>query len=52
LTLDASGDLFREFGITEVPTALMIDRRGRIAQKLSASDAEKPAAVGEAVSAL
>jgi peroxiredoxin len=52
LTLDTSGDLFREFGITEVPTALMIDRRGRIAQKLSASDAEKPAAVGEAVSAL
>jgi peroxiredoxin len=52
LTLDASGDLFREFGITEVPAALMIDRHGRIARKLTAGDAEKPAALGQAVSAL
>jgi hypothetical protein len=52
LTLDASGGLFREFGITEVPAALVIDPQGRILKKLAAADAARPAALGEAVGAL
>jgi peroxiredoxin len=52
LTLDASGDLFREFAVTEVPLALMIDRHGRIVGKVDAADTEKPAALRQAVAAL
>jgi peroxiredoxin len=52
LTLDESGALFRQFGVTEVPTALMIDRQGRIAAKVAAADTQTPTALRRAVDAL
>jgi peroxiredoxin len=52
LTLDESGALFRQFGVTEVPTALMIDRQGRIAGKVAAGDTQTGTALRRAVDAL
>jgi peroxiredoxin len=52
LTLDESGALFRQFGVTEVPTAFMIDRQGRIAGKVAAGDTQTPTALRQAVDAL
>jgi peroxiredoxin len=52
LTLDESGALFRQFGVTEVPTALMIDRQGRIAGKVAAGDTQTRTALRRAVEAL
>jgi peroxiredoxin len=52
LTLDASGELFREFAVAEVPVALMIGRDSRIVGKVDAADTVKPAALREAVAAL
>ena len=34
LTLDASGRLFRAFGVRDVPTVVLIDQQGRIVAKL------------------
>jgi len=52
LTLDESGAIFRQFGVTEVPLALMIDRQGRIAAKVAARDTRTPMALRRAVDAL
>jgi peroxiredoxin len=52
LTLDESGALFRQFGVTEVPTALMIDRQGHIAGKVAAGDTKTRTALRRAVDAL
>jgi peroxiredoxin len=52
LTLDESGVLFRQFGVTEVPTAILIDRRGRIAGKVAAGDTQVSSALHRAVDAL
>jgi peroxiredoxin len=52
LTLDESGALFRQFGVTEVPTALVIDREGRIAAKVAAGDTQTGTALRRAVDAL
>jgi peroxiredoxin len=52
LTLDESGALFRQFGVTEVPTALMIDRQGRITGKVAAGDTQTRTALRRAVDAL
>jgi peroxiredoxin len=52
LTLDESGALFRQFGVTEVPTAVMIDRQGRIAGKVAAGDTQTRTALRRAVDAL
>jgi peroxiredoxin len=52
LTLDESGALFRQFGVTEVPTALVIDREGRIAAKVAAGDTQRGTALRRAVDAL
>jgi peroxiredoxin len=52
LTLDESGAIFRQFGVTEVPTALTVDRRGRIVARVTASDTETPMALRRAVNAL
>jgi peroxiredoxin len=52
LALDESGALFRQFGVTEVPTALVIDRQGRIAGKVEAGDTQMPTALRRAVDAL
>jgi peroxiredoxin len=52
LTLDESGALFRQFGVTEVPTALVIDRQGRITGKVAAGDTQTRTALRHAVDAL
>ena len=52
LTLDESGALFRQFGISEVTAALVIDRQGRIAAKVAAGDTQTPTALRRAVDAL
>lgn len=38
LTLDASGRLFRAFGVRNVPTVVLLDGRGRIAARLGPED--------------
>jgi quercetin dioxygenase-like cupin family protein/thiol-disulfide isomerase/thioredoxin len=38
LTLDASGRLFRAFGVHSVPTVVLLDAQGRIAAKLGPND--------------
>jgi quercetin dioxygenase-like cupin family protein/thiol-disulfide isomerase/thioredoxin len=38
LTLDASGRLFRAFGVRNVPTVVLLDAQGRIAAKLGPDD--------------
>jgi quercetin dioxygenase-like cupin family protein/thiol-disulfide isomerase/thioredoxin len=38
LTLDASGRLFRTFGVRDVPTVVLLDAQGRIAAKLGPND--------------
>jgi peroxiredoxin/quercetin dioxygenase-like cupin family protein len=38
LTLDESGALFRQFQVTDVPTAILIDPSGRIVRRVSAAD--------------
>ena len=40
LTLDASGALFREFRVNDVPTLLIADSHGKIVQRLDPTDAE------------
>lgn len=52
LTLDASGDLFRAFDITEVPVALLVDRSGRIVRKVGGSDTDTPTAMRTAIAEL
>jgi len=52
LTLDESGALFRQFGVTEVPLAVMIDRQGRIVGKVAARDTRTATALRRAVDAL
>jgi peroxiredoxin len=52
LTLDESGAIFRQFGVTEVPLALMIDRQGRIVGKVAAGATRTPTALRRAVDAL
>ena len=42
LTLDESGRLFREFGVTSVPTLLLIGADGRIVSRLSGAAAGSP----------
>jgi peroxiredoxin len=38
LTLDESGALFRQFQVTDVPTAILIDAQGHIVRRVSAAD--------------
>ena len=52
LTLDESGAIFRQFGVTEVPLALMIDRQGRIVGQVAAGATRTPTALRRAVDAL
>ncbi len=40
LTLDASGVLFREFRVNDVPTLIVADARGKIVQRVEPTDAE------------
>jgi L-amino acid N-acyltransferase YncA len=52
LTLDESGAIFRQFDVTEVPLAVIVDRQGRIAAKVAAGDTRTPTALRRAVEAL
>ena len=45
LTLDASGRLFREFRVMTVPTLVLIDANGRIAQRVVGAAAGSPDAL-------
>jgi hypothetical protein len=38
LTLDASGTLFREFRVNDVPTVIVADGSGRIVQRFEPND--------------
>jgi quercetin dioxygenase-like cupin family protein/peroxiredoxin len=38
LTLDAGGELFRAFGVRDVPTVVLLDAQGRVAAKLGPKD--------------
>jgi hypothetical protein len=49
LTLDESGDLFRSFDVNQVPTALIVDARRRIVQRVEGADLEAPAAMRTAI---
>jgi peroxiredoxin len=49
LSLDASGALFREFNINEVPVVLAVDSKGTILRRLQARDLETPAALHAAL---
>lgn len=45
LTLDESGALFRTFQVRNVPTVVVIDRRGKIERRMEGSDPQLPAAL-------
>jgi peroxiredoxin len=49
LSLDASGALFREFNVTEVPVALAVDKTGRILRRIEARELETPVALHAAL---
>lgn len=49
LSLDASGALFREFNVTEVPVALAVDKSGRILRRIEARELETPVALHAAL---
>jgi peroxiredoxin len=49
LSLDASGDLFREFNVSEVPTALVVDKNGRILKLIGPQDLATAAALHAAI---
>jgi peroxiredoxin len=49
LSLDESGALFREFDITEVPAALIIDKTGRILRQIGPKDLATPMALHAAI---
>ncbi len=49
LALDESGTLFRAFGITEVPAALIADGRGRIVRIIGGQQVEAPSALRTAI---
>ncbi len=49
LSLDESGALFRAFGVTEVPAALIADERGRIVRIIGGQQIEAPSALRTAI---
>jgi thiol-disulfide isomerase/thioredoxin len=49
LSLDASGAMFREFSINEVPAVLVVDHKGMILRRLEARDLESAAALHAAL---
>jgi peroxiredoxin len=51
LTLDDSGNLFRTFGVMNVPTVLVADESGRIVQRLEGHAADAAGALESAVGA-
>jgi peroxiredoxin len=49
LSLDESGALFREFNVSEVPAALVVDKTGRILRQIGPQDLDTPAALHAAI---
>jgi hypothetical protein len=49
LSLDESGALFREFNISEVPAALVVDKTGRILRQIGPQDLATPVALHAAI---
>jgi hypothetical protein len=49
LSLDASGAMFREFNINEVPVVLAVDNKGIVLRRLEAPDLQTPAALRAAL---
>lgn len=49
LSLDESGALFREFNISEVPAALLVDKTGHILRQISPQDLATPMAFHAAI---
>jgi peroxiredoxin len=51
LVLDASGSLFREFGVTGVPTLVMVDAQGKVVRRIDTPDAALAADVASLAAA-
>lgn len=51
ITLDESGELFRSFRVMSVPTLMIVDAQGRVAQRIAGSDSKFAAALKSAVAA-
>src|SRR5262249_23271801 len=51
LTLDDSGNLFRRFGVMNVPTVLVADENGKIVRRLEGHAADAPSALESALGA-
>jgi thiol-disulfide isomerase/thioredoxin len=49
LTLDASGEVFREFRVNDVPTILIADERGRLVRRIDGSAAQDATALRTAI---
>ncbi|MBS0396538.1 MAG: redoxin domain-containing protein [Proteobacteria bacterium] len=49
LALDASGDLFRAFDVSDLPAAVVVDAQGRLVRRLARADFDTPAAFRAAV---
>jgi thiol-disulfide isomerase/thioredoxin len=52
LTLDASGAVFREFRVNDVPTVLVADDHGKLLQRIEADAAANPKALRDALGVL
>jgi peroxiredoxin len=52
LTLDASGAVFREFRVNDVPTVLIADDRGKLRRRIEADAAANPKALRDALGGL
>jgi hypothetical protein len=49
LTLDASGAIFREFRVNDVPTVLIADDHGKLLRRIDADAAANPKALHDAL---
>jgi len=49
LSLDETGAIFRSFGVTEVPTMMIVDGKGRIAKRIDRITPDLPDRLGAAV---
>jgi thiol-disulfide isomerase/thioredoxin len=52
LTLDASGAVFREFRVNDVPTVLIADAQGKLLRRIDANSAANPDALRDVLRAL
>ena len=52
LTLDASGAVFREFGVNDVPTVLIADEHGKLLRRIESEAAVNPKTLRDALGGL